>query len=554
MKSILFSFVLLACFSATLDAQGRYDFYFNKGKTAFEAQDFKKAIDAFEAAKICSDATAPKIEKADQWLKDAQEKYITAIEDEKRKAEEALAVAEKAKEAAERSSRISEASRRAFLANQELEQEKGADALQLAYSAFQLIGEGTTPSVIKAFGDAVFSVYSRPFADGKDLRSLLFSSDGNYILGRSGNNAALIWDVAQLQQKVLSGHSGYVLSACFSPNGLSVLTTSADHTAKLWDLKGTLLATCTGHLDAVTGGTFSPDSKLLLTWSRDGSAKLWDHQGKELGTFSGHDAPVLEALFTLDGSTVLTRGADHKVCIWGTGVFDKPKAEVTHNGHIYFVSLSQSGDRFLTGGADQVARVWDLKGTLIATLKGHTGPVHIGSFSRDGKSLLTASTDGTVKWWDAEGNLLRTLNAHQNWITSASFSPDGNTVLSASKRGRVAIWQQDDQVFIMEKHSQEVTSACFSPDGKEIMTTSKDGTAKLWDLQGNVLMNQQDRSGEKNASPESVFSPDGQLVLTFWPGSRAILCPIPNVVYQKLKMDPPPPFSPAQKVRFEILE
>ena len=34
----------------------------------------------------------------------------------------------------------------------------------------------------------------------------------------------------------LSGHSGYVWSACFSPDGSTIVTASGDRTAKLWDV------------------------------------------------------------------------------------------------------------------------------------------------------------------------------------------------------------------------------------------------------------------------------------------------------------------------------
>ena len=73
----------------------------------------------------------------------------------------------------------------------------------------------------------------------------------------------------------LNRHNQTVLSAAFSLDGNYILTRSRDNTAKLWNLKGELLADLDKHTLQVNSVVFSPDGKYLLTSSQDHTAKLW---------------------------------------------------------------------------------------------------------------------------------------------------------------------------------------------------------------------------------------------------------------------------------------
>jgi WD40 repeat protein len=59
--------------------------------------------------------------------------------------------------------------------------------------------------------------------------------------------------------------------------------------------------------------------------------------------------------------------------------------------------FSPDGQRILTASSDQTARVWDLSGKELATLRGHTAGVRSAVFSPDGQRILTASSDGTAR-------------------------------------------------------------------------------------------------------------------------------------------------------------
>jgi WD40 repeat protein len=58
----------------------------------------------------------------------------------------------------------------------------------------------------------------------------------------------------------------------------------------------------------------------------------------------------------------------------------------------------------ITGGADKVARVWELpSGKMVLELRGHTDGVTGADVSSDGKRICTSSSyDQTARVWDAE--------------------------------------------------------------------------------------------------------------------------------------------------------
>ena len=74
----------------------------------------------------------------------------------------------------------------------------------------------------------------------------------------------------------------------------------------------------------------------------------------------------------------------------------------------------------------------------------HQASVRNASFSPDGQLILTASDDNTARLWDIKGNLLAELTGHQGGVNSASFSPDGQRILTASRDNTARLWRVEN--------------------------------------------------------------------------------------------------------------
>jgi WD40 repeat protein len=74
----------------------------------------------------------------------------------------------------------------------------------------------------------------------------------------------------------------------------------------------------------------------------------------------------------------------------------------SHKGGISAAAISPAGDRFVTGGENGTAYVWDLsKDNPVTPAMVHPGRVTGVAFTSDGKSVGTGCMDGGLRLWDA---------------------------------------------------------------------------------------------------------------------------------------------------------
>ena len=114
------------------------------------------------------------------------------------------------------------------------------------------------------------------------------------------------------------------------------------------------------------------------------------------------------------------------------------------------------------------------------------GHPHVNSvaISPDGRTLLTGGDDDLARLWDAANGMeLRRFAGHSGGVISVAFSPDGRFVLTGSWDNTARLWDAatGKELRRFEGHSQEVNSVAFSPDGRRVLTGSGDNTARLWD-------------------------------------------------------------------------
>ncbi len=368
-----------------------------------------------------------------------------------------------------------------------------------------------------------------------------FSPDGNQILTASVDKTARLWDVQGNLLREFQGHKELVYSAEFSLDGNQILTASSD-TARLWDTQGNMLTEFRGHeVYSWSVQGFSPDSRQILTSGRDGTARLWDTKGNRLATLRGHESAV-SAVFSPNGRQIITFGWDQVPRLWDVSAAIAAESEqmaarkillesVSENnaqlaifrGHESYVSsavFSPDGTQILTASRDETARLWDLKGNLLAEFKGHEEGIYRALFSPDGSKILTTNGEN-IRLWDKKGNLLSVLQGHNH--INAVFSPDGSKILpSDCQCYPVSLWDSQGNLLTelrvprkveeIEEWYWIVNSAAFSPDSSQILTVSEDRIARLWDIKGHLLA--EFPLGHEKTVKSVVFSPDGRQFLT----------------------------------------
>ncbi len=207
--------------------------------------------------------------------------------------------------------------------------------------------------------------------------------------------------------------------------------------------------TLEGHKDVVQSLAWSPDGTLLasggyrtvIVWNvADGSVAHRLEAPLE-GRVTGlaflpappEPSPANPTLILADGPT----GGKATLHRWTLG---EPKPSQTiaeaHTDNILSLTLSRDGRQLATGGADNLAKVWDMA-TLkeTAKLEGHTGHVLALAFSPDGKLLLTTAADKEAKTWDIATKELRMQFGDKSAVVTAlHWSTDGK---------RISFWRED---------------------------------------------------------------------------------------------------------------
>lgn len=205
-----------------------------------------------------------------------------------------------------------------------------------------------------------------------------------------------------------------------------------------------------------------------------------------IGLFLGYSRAVNTVALSANGRHALSGGQDNVLRLWDIPTGLLLRTFDAQASRINAVAFSPDGYQILSGGGDKLIRIWAVTtGQAVRTLEGHAGAVLSGAFSPDGKRALSASADKTIKLWDVEtGDLLRTFEGHSDEVLSVAFSSDGHKALSASKDKTLKLWDLETGQLLttLEGHADAVTSAALSADGAEALSGSKDRTIKLWDL------------------------------------------------------------------------
>jgi WD40 repeat protein len=106
--------------------------------------------------------------------------------------------------------------------------------------------------------------------------------------------------------------------------------------------------------------------------------------------------------------------------------------------YVEYVAIAPDGQRFLTGGTDRVARLWDRDCRLLAELKGHEEVLAAVAFSPAGDRIATLSA-AKVWLWDRDGRELFRIQTDGGVFSHCAFLADGRRIAIASTDGSVWI-------------------------------------------------------------------------------------------------------------------
>jgi WD40 repeat protein len=214
----------------------------------------------------------------------------------------------------------------------------------------------------------------------------------------------------------------------------------------------------------------------------------------------GHERSVYAAAVgDLDGRAVaVTGGADNVARIWDLATQRQLGAPLRHGQTpVSAVAIGELGEYSITvtGGNDGRLRVWDLSSgqPLGEPLVGHTNLItSIALHQRGGETLaVSGSRDGSTRVWNLHTGLPvgQPLTGHRGPVDAVALAPldDRTLILTGGADNRVRLWgldsleQDGDELIGHVRRIMGVGVAVV--DGRHLVVSgSEDGRVGLWDL------------------------------------------------------------------------
>lgn len=164
-----------------------------------------------------------------------------------------------------------------------------------------------------------------------------------------------------------------------------VLSCSDDTTVRLWDIPSqSVISTFTDHTDYVRSGQVSnADPHLILTGSYDATVRLFDTRtgecemvmGGSYGDEARNTAPVEQVLMFPSGTAVLS-SAGPILRLWDLVAGGRClRALSNHQKTITSMTFNADGSRLLTGGLDQLVKVYDVSTYKVVHTMRYPAPI-----------------------------------------------------------------------------------------------------------------------------------------------------------------------------------
>ncbi len=480
---LLFVCCFCVCSSSTLAQSNCYQTLLERGQAAYEALQFEKAIQQFEAASGC-----PEVDETElaAWLNKAQNGYIETIKKERNRAR-SLALTARSVLALQKDD---DAAKAYQLARYAVAMDDNDDARGALYSSvYHLDDDGER---------RLFCHRTVPIGwpDHVEVDDLDITADGRFITAFSrGEGQIKIFD-HEGQLLAESQSNGYEFDRRnYNPFDSSFIVIS-EFTPQVIPFRNGKLAE-TPRLTFSTGDLiprsvqFSPNGQYILVTGTMGAGWLYNLEGELLDTLSGLNGSVTYCNFSLDSEWLIAADHERRVVIYEIDANKKLKMVLTHADKAIYdprVSLSPDKQHFMLSNGYSRSILYDLNSKVIA--EGSYTKTSQASFSEDGLQFLLGDIVYDLKEGENYGKSLFDLNQRASQSIFLPGNRDRKRLAAASWEKKARLWainyNQAIPVGRLGGHTDDIRKMIFFPNQERLLTYGFDQRMRFWDLAGSI--------------------------------------------------------------------
>jgi hypothetical protein len=373
---------------------------------------------------------------------------------------------------------------------------KGGLSLETREAA--LLGGDSGPALTVGKGHESALVHSLTSAGDDHMPPKKQLAEKHITALRAWVDHGAVWDMAALKAfgesapadrlGALPPGTQPALAVALNPAGTR-LAVSHGTTVQIRDLtlaEKPVVSSLTGHQDVVQSIAWSSDGALLAAGGYR-KVKVWHaddgtQAGELIQSLEGRITamaflPGTEALILADGATA----SAGKLHFWKPGT---PKPQATweaHANNITSIAVTTDGKKFATGGADQIARLWNASTReLISTLEGHAASVTGLAFNKDGTWLATGSSDAELKVWDIQTKeQIVQLAKNTSPVTSLVWSADGSRLVAVNEEGIPRVYRELKAHEGGQRQANAAVEAKLAPAGAILHSVSADAAGTV---------------------------------------------------------------------------
>nr|XP_026493637.1 cilia- and flagella-associated protein 52 [Vanessa tameamea] len=236
--------------------------------------------------------------------------------------------------------------------------------------------------------------------------ALLFAADGKSVVTawNDGNIRAFTPLTGRLIYCIYNTHNKGTSALDMTHDGRTLISGGCEGQVRLWDIKPecqSLKKVLKEHKSPVSAIQVSPNDMEAVSAGTDGSCIIWDLVSLSRRQVMYANTLFMCVCFEPRGCQLLTGGSDRRVAYWEAGSGNLARElEASKVGAINGLHITQNGELFVTGGNDQMVKLWKYQeGVYTHAGAGHAGAVTCCRFSPDARHIVSSCAAGSIIVW-----------------------------------------------------------------------------------------------------------------------------------------------------------